>query len=113
MGKTLYHKIFDSHVITEASPGVYQLFVDLHLVHEATSPQAFSMLRERGLPVFSPKQTFATADHVVPTVNLQRPFSDVLAEQMMNELEKNTKEFSIPFFSPKNRENGKNLFVKS
>jgi len=66
MGKTLYDKVFDAHVL-RSDGGDHQLFVDLHLVHEATSAPAFGELLDRGLGVIAPGHTFATADHVVPT----------------------------------------------
>ncbi|RKX83717.1 MAG: 3-isopropylmalate dehydratase large subunit, partial [Spirochaetes bacterium] len=70
-----------------------------HLIHEVTSPQAFQMLRERGLKVMYPERTFATVDHIVPTDNQDRPFKDPLAEEMIEALEKNAKEFGIRFFN--------------
>ena len=67
MGKTLLHKVWDQHTVRELPSGQTQLFIGLHLVHEVTSPQAFQMLRERGLTVRFPERTFATVDHIVPT----------------------------------------------
>ena len=99
MGKTLLHKVWDAHTVRELPSGQTQLFVGLHLVHEVTSPQAFEMLRERGLTVRFPKRTFATVDHIVPTDLVQRPFVDDLAEEMMDAIEKNAVEFEIPLFN--------------
>jgi len=78
----------------------------LHLIHEVTSPQAFSMLKERGLSVLRPDRTFATVDHIIPTASLRRPFGDDLAEQMMVALEANAVEHGIRFFSPTASEQG-------
>ena len=86
-GRSLFDKVWDEHVVvpeTEDAPAV--LYIDLHLVHEVTSPQAFQMLRERGLTVRFPERTFATVDHIVPTDIPERPFIDDLAEEMMDAL---------------------------
>lgn len=95
---TLYNKIWDSHAVTTLPTGQTQLFVGLHLVHEVTSPQAFDMLRERGLKVAYPDRTFATIDHIVPTSTHHRPFADGQAEEMMRAIEVNAKEFGLNFF---------------
>jgi 3-isopropylmalate/(R)-2-methylmalate dehydratase large subunit len=102
----LYDKVFDLHVVRELGEDQYQLFVGLHLFHEATSPQAFSMLRERGLKVAYPERNVATVDHVIPTDNTQRPFADPQAEAMLSALETNTSSFGLRFLSPENGENG-------
>jgi 3-isopropylmalate/(R)-2-methylmalate dehydratase large subunit len=106
MGKTLYEKVFERHVARKLPSGQYQLLMGLHLIHEVTSPQAFSMLRERGLKVPFPGRTFATVDHIVPTDGQRRPYVDEMAEQMLAALEKNVKEFGIRFFSPEAGESG-------
>jgi 3-isopropylmalate/(R)-2-methylmalate dehydratase large subunit len=106
MGRNLYDKIFDRHVVREISPGQFQLFMGLHYVHEATTPQAFSMLRERGLPVLLPHRTFATADHVIPTDSLSRPYRDRQGEDMLAALERNVDQFGIRFFAPSLKEHG-------
>jgi 3-isopropylmalate/(R)-2-methylmalate dehydratase large subunit len=99
MGKTLFDKVWDLHAVRELPNGQTQLFIGLHLIHEVTSPQAFSMIREKGLKVAFPKRTFATFDHIVPTAGqTARPFADPLAEEMMVALEKNTKEFGVKLF---------------
>ncbi len=98
MGKNLLNKVWDLHKVATLPSGQDQLFIGLHLVHEVTSPQAFQMLRERGLKVMHPERTFATVDHIVPTDSARRPFGDEMAEAMMRELEKNTREFGIRFF---------------
>lgn len=95
---TLYNKIWDAHAVATLPTGQTQLFIGLHLVHEVTSPQAFDMLRERGLKVAYPDRTFATMDHIVPTKSQKRPFTDDQAELMMQAIERNTKDFGVNFF---------------
>ena len=99
MGKTLLHKVWDAHTVRQLPSGQTQLFIGLHLVHEVTSPQAFQMLRERGLKVRLPERTFATVDHIVPTDLTDRPFIDDLAEEMIVAIEQNTTEFEIPLLN--------------
>lgn len=99
MSQNLFDKIWDLHTVKALPTGQTQLFVGLHLIHEVTSPQAFAMLKERGLGVLYPQRTFATVDHIVPTGDQQRPFDDPLAEQMMQALEENTREYGIRFFN--------------
>ena len=77
---TLFDKVWDLHTVGILPSGQTQLFIGLHLIHEVTSPQAFSMLRERGLSVLFPDRTVATVDHIIPTDNLARPFVDTMAE---------------------------------
>ncbi|MCZ6635974.1 MAG: 3-isopropylmalate dehydratase large subunit [bacterium] len=98
MGKSLFHKVWDAHTVRQLPSGQTQLFIGLHLIHEVTSPQAFQMMRERGLKVAYPDRTFATVDHIVPTDLRTRPFADEMAETMMGAIEDNTREFEIPFF---------------
>ena len=97
---TLYDKVWDRHTVTTLPNGQTQLFVGLHLIHEVTSPQAFSMLRERGLDVAYPELTHATVDHIVPTADQSRPFRDDEAETMMSVLEENVDESNIAFDDP-------------
>jgi 3-isopropylmalate/(R)-2-methylmalate dehydratase large subunit len=106
MGKTLYEKVFDKHTVARLPSGQYQLFMGLHLIHEVTSPQAFSMLEERGLSVLYPERTFATVDHIIPTTSQLRPFKDSLAEEMMAVLERNVKGYGIRYFSPDSGQQG-------
>ena len=98
MGKNLFEKVWQAHTVRELSSGQTQLFVGLHLIHEVTSPQAFQMLRERGLRVMHPERTWATVDHIIPTDMRGRPFLDDLAERMMVAIEENAAEFEIPLF---------------
>ncbi len=106
MGRNLYEKVFASHAVRQLPSGSYQVLMGLHLIHEVTSPQAFSMIRERGWEVMFPERTFATVDHIIPTHDQSRPLSDAMAEEMLVALEDNTKEFGIKFFHPKNGEQG-------
>jgi 3-isopropylmalate/(R)-2-methylmalate dehydratase large subunit len=99
MGKTLFEKVWTSHVVGTLANGQTQLLIDTHLVHEVTSPQAFGMLRDLNLKVAYPHRTFATVDHIVPTDSQVSPFSDPLAEAMIQELNKNAKDFGITYFS--------------
>ncbi|NJN71350.1 MAG: 3-isopropylmalate dehydratase large subunit [Limnothrix sp. RL_2_0] len=96
---TLFDKVWDLHTVKTLPSGQTQLFIGLHLIHEVTSPQAFAMLRERGLKVSYPERTVATVDHIVPTSDQARPFADPLAEKMMQELEKNTNDNGIRFYN--------------
>ncbi|MDJ0692904.1 3-isopropylmalate dehydratase large subunit [Mastigocoleus sp. MO_188.B34] len=96
---TLFDKVWDSHTVGVLPSGQTQLFIGLHLIHEVTSPQAFAMLRERGLKVLFPERTVATVDHIVPTDNQARPFSDRLAEEMIQALEDNCKQNGITFYN--------------
>jgi 3-isopropylmalate/(R)-2-methylmalate dehydratase large subunit len=106
MGQTLYNKIFALHTVSELSSGFYQLFVGLHLLHEVTSPQAFSRLEQRQLKVKYPHRNFATIDHIIPTHSQERPASDPLAEKMMHTLEKNVVKHGLKFFAPLSGEQG-------
>ncbi len=96
--KTLFKKLWDAHVITQEPEAPAILYIDLHLVHEVTSPQAFTELRERGLRVRRPDRTFATMDHSTPTSGLDLPLADDLANRQLQQLRANCKEFNIPFF---------------
>src|SRR5829696_8025412 len=94
--RTIVDKIWTDHVVTQDPGAPAVLAVDLHLVHEVTSPQAFSGLRARGIGVRRPGQTVATADHSVPTTDRSLPFIDPLALAQVNQLEANCAEFGIP-----------------
>ncbi|MEP0869859.1 3-isopropylmalate dehydratase large subunit [Trichocoleus desertorum AS-A10] len=96
---TLFDKVWDLHTVGILPSGQTQLFIGLHLIHEVTSPQAFAMLRDRGLKVLYPERTVATVDHIVPTENQARPFVDSLAEEMMQSLEQNCEEHQIRFYN--------------
>jgi 3-isopropylmalate/(R)-2-methylmalate dehydratase large subunit len=94
--RTLVDKIWDNHVVAEDPGAPAMLAVDLHLVHEVTSPQAFTGLRRRGLKVRHPERTVATADHSVPTTPRNLPILDELAAAQVAQLETNCREFGIP-----------------
>jgi len=96
---TLFDKVWEIHTVGTLPSGLTQLFIGLHLIHEVTSPQAFAMLKERGLKVLFPHRTVATVDHIVPTDNQVRPFVDNMAEEMIRALEKNCQENDITFYN--------------
>lgn len=95
MPKTLFQKIWDSHVVTEQQGAPAILYIDLHLVHEVTSPQAFTGLRQRGLRVRRPEKTLATMDHSIPTTPRSVPMTDALAMAQIQQMEINAAEFGI------------------
>ena len=98
MAETLLDKVWSAHTVRVLPSGQTQLFVGLHLIHEVTSPQAFQMIREAGLGVRFPERTFATVDHIVPTLSQIRPFGDALAEEMTVHLVRNCEDFAIRLF---------------
>ncbi len=104
--KNLLDKVWDAHTVRELPGDQTQLFIGLHLIHEVTSPQAFSMLREMDRPVRFPERTFATVDHIIPTESQARPLADDLAEEMMQALERSTAEAGIEMFGPEKGEQG-------
>ena len=95
MPKTLFQKIWDSHVVAEQPDSPAVLYIDLHLVHEVTSPQAFTGLRQRGLKVRRPDKTLATMDHSIPTTPIDVPITDVLAAAQIKQMETTAAEFGI------------------
>src|SRR5690606_12438736 len=98
MGKTLVEKIWDAHVVKsqEGVPDI--LYIDTHLIPEVTSPQPFDGMRKRGLPVFRPQQTVATADHHVPTLKQHLPIREELSRYQVDRLTKNTQEIGIALY---------------
>ena len=108
MKQNLYNQVFDRHVVSRLSSGQYQVLISLHLVHEVTSPQAFALLRERRLKVRFPNRSFATVDHIIPTDSKERhrPLQDSLAEEMLQAIEKNTKDFGVSYFGPESGKQG-------
>jgi 3-isopropylmalate/(R)-2-methylmalate dehydratase large subunit len=98
MGKSLFEKVWDAHAVRDLPNGQTQLLIGTHLIHEVTSPQAFGMLREKNIPVRYPHRTFATVDHIVPTNEIVEPYSDPLAQAMIEELRKNCADYGITFF---------------
>jgi 3-isopropylmalate/(R)-2-methylmalate dehydratase large subunit len=102
--RTIIEKIWDNHVVAQRETEPALLYVDLHLVHEVTSPQAFAGLRQRGLKVRRPDLTFGTTDHSTPTTPRSLPIVDQIAKTQVEMFEKNCSDFGIPFYgfhSPK------------
>lgn len=96
--KTLFDKIWDSHVVHDIENGPQALYIDRHFIHEVTSPQAFAGLKARGIGVFRPYQTIATADHNVPTENQHLPIRDALSRHQVEMLTQNCKEFGVELY---------------
>jgi len=100
--KTLFEKIWNNHVVSQAENSPAVLYIDLHLIHEVTSPQAFTVLRERGLTVKRPLQTLATMDHSTPTTPRNAdgiiPVADAIAQKQLDTLIKNCEDFGIELF---------------
>ncbi len=94
--RTLFEKIWDAHRVHESEGAPAVLYVDLHLVHEVTSPQAFSTLRERGLKVRRPDRTVATCDHSIPTHDRSLPIADAQAATQIARLSENCRDFGVP-----------------
>ncbi len=104
--ETLFDKIWDSHVVRSIKGGPDVLHIDQHYIHEVTSPQAFDGLRQRGISVFRPGKTIATADHNIPTENQHLPIRDELSRIQVERLSENCKEFSIEYFGLNDPKNG-------
>ena len=103
---TLFDKIWDAHVVAQEEGGPAVLYVDLHLIHEVTSPQAFTMLRERGLPVRRPERTVATMDHATPTDRPDLTLADAVAVRQLRQLAENCAEFGIRLYDMESAERG-------
>ncbi|HEX6232250.1 MAG TPA: 3-isopropylmalate dehydratase large subunit [Jiangellaceae bacterium] len=106
MGKTLAEKVWDAHVVRRAEGEPDLLYIDLHLVHEVTSPQAFEGLRLTGRQVRRPDLTIATEDHNVPTIGIELPIADPVSRTQVDTLRKNCKEFGIRLFPMGDTEQG-------
>ncbi|MBV9345887.1 MAG: 3-isopropylmalate dehydratase large subunit [Gammaproteobacteria bacterium] len=109
--RTLFEKVWQRHeVVPESASAPAILYVDLHLIHEVTSPQAFALLRERGLPVWRPRRTLATMDHSTPTETAQvfggAPIAIEAAAQQVRELERNCAEFGVELLPLAHAERG-------
>jgi len=98
MPQTLYDKIFESHLVHKQDDGTCLIYIDRHLVHEVTSPQAFEGLRMNNRKVFSPESTLAVADHNVPTTDRSKPIENKDSKLQYETLEKNCKDFGLNFF---------------
>jgi 3-isopropylmalate/(R)-2-methylmalate dehydratase large subunit len=97
-GKTLFDKIWDAHVVEEIPGGPSVLYIDKHLIHEVTSPQAFAGIDKRGVPVFRPQHTVATADHNVPTTDQHLTIRDELSRFQVDRLSENCKKHGITLY---------------
>ena len=104
--RTLSQKVWDGHIVHEEPGAPSLIYIDLHLVHEVTSPQAFSGLRERGLKVRRPDLTVATTDHSIPTTDRSLPILDPIAAKQVAQLETNCKEFGIPCYGMHSKHQG-------
>jgi len=106
MGKTLFDKVWDAHVVSNIENGPQILYIDKHLIHEVTSPQAFNELKERGIPIYRPSQTVATADHNTPTLNQDKPVKDELSRKQLQQLSENCKANNITLYELGHKYNG-------
>lgn len=104
--KTLVEKIWNKHVVKQIDEKDYVLYIDRHFIHEVTSPQAFNVLKEKGVPVFRVDQTTATVDHNIPTVNQELPIEQKESRIQVEELRKNCIDFGIPLFDIGNEKQG-------
>lgn len=96
--KTLFDKIWDAHKVMDIPEGPDVLYIDRHLIHEVTSPQAFNALKARGIKVFRPERTFATCDHNTPTLHQELPITDPASAEAVSALAKNTSDNGIRYF---------------
>ena len=96
--RTLFEKVWNEHVVCSPPDRLPLLYIDLHLVHEVTSPQAFDGLRVAGRQVRQPNRTVATVDHNIPTEPRGTPITDPIAARQIQALQKNCKEFGVPLF---------------
>ncbi len=106
MAKTLFEKLWESHLVRQEPNGPALLYIDLHLVHEVTSPQAFEGLRLAGRRLRSPERTVATVDHSIPTTDRSLPIVDPVARTQVETLRKNVQEFGVRFYDMGSREQG-------
>jgi len=106
MGKTLFDKVWDAHVVDTIKNGPQVLYIDKHLIHEVTSPQAFNELEERNIPIFRPNQIIATADHNTPTTNQHLPIKDELSRNQLEQLSINCKKNNITLYDLGHKYNG-------
>ncbi len=106
MKKTLFDKVWDSHVVSSVENGPDILYIDKHLIHEVTSPQAFNVLEEKGIPLFRPNQVVATADHNVPTENQHLPIQDELSRKQVAQLGENCEKHGVTLYGLGHRYQG-------
>jgi len=96
--KTLFDKLWDAHVVRKGEQGPDVLYIDRHLIHEVTSPQAFAGIEQRGVPLFRPKQTIATADHNVPTLDQHLPIKEELSRKQVEALKANCEKYGVELY---------------
>ena len=106
MSKTLFDKVWDSHLVRSVEDGPDVIFIDRHLVHEVTSPVAFLGLKDRGIKVMFPEKTFAVADHNTPTINQHLPVTNIESANQLDALARNTKEFGVSHWGLGHEKNG-------
>ena len=106
MGKTLFEKIWDAHVVQVVPDGPTQLYIDRLYAHEVTSPQAFDTLRDKGIKVFRPEQVVAMPDHNTPTHDQDKPIEDPIGRTQVETLAKNAKDFGLRHFGMGQKDNG-------
>ncbi len=104
--RTLFEKIWDAHLVAQPSGRSPIVYIDLHLVHEVTSPQAFDGLRAAGRAVRQPSRTVATVDHNIPTEPRGTPITDLIAAKQIAALQANCKEFGVLLFDMDSPEQG-------
>jgi 3-isopropylmalate/(R)-2-methylmalate dehydratase large subunit len=104
--QTLFDKIWDAHVVHSIKDGPDVLYIDRHYIHEVTSPQAFNGIEERGVPVFRPAQTLATADHNTPTIDQHLPIRDELSRNQVEKLKQNCQKHGIELYGLNHKYNG-------
>ena len=98
MGKTLFDKVWDAHVVKQIDGGTDVLYIDRHLIHEVTSPQAFSELETRNLPLFRKEKMVATPDHNIPTKDQHLPIKDALSKHQVDRLLENCAKFDVELY---------------
>jgi 3-isopropylmalate dehydratase large subunit len=104
--KTLFDKIWDSHIVSSVVDGPDQLYIDRHYCHEVTSPQAFQGLRNRNLKVLRPERTICSPDHNIPTQNQELPIKDPVSKKQVDTLKSNAEQFGLTYFGLGNKKNG-------
>ena len=105
-GKTLFDKVWDAHVVDSIENGPQILYIDKHLIHEVTSPQAFNELEERGISIARPNQIVATADHNTPTIDQHLPVKDEMSRNQLSQLTKNCEKHNITLYGLGHKYNG-------
>src|SRR6202051_4815025 len=106
MPRTLFEKVWEAHVVRAAANEPALIYIDLQLVHEVTSPQAFDGLRLAGRPVRRPDLTLATEDHNVPTIDIDKPIADPVSRKQVETLRRNCAEFGIRLYPMGDAEQG-------